>query len=294
MSDNLTVALVAAGVVLLVAVLAQGVWQARRASPKKAEPGNSRLEPREPGMGEADTADAHDTVPGEPPEFDDPDGRVAPHLGEGSATLGGAVAGRSLRRRVLPRVDALIDVVVPLTLESPISGEAVLSHQPGSRRAGSKPFFIEGLNTDDGLWESPAPGQRYSELQAGLQLANRSGALNEIEYSEFVHKLQDFAEAVGAMADFPDMMDVAGRAASLTPSPATMTRRWCCCCAHARPPGAWAMCCSRPRTMDSCLACCPVGWCCRPTRTTRRRCSRSISIRKPRCRMTPAKPHCAS
>ena len=62
MSDNLTVALVAAGVVLLVAVLAQGVWQARRASPKKAEPGNSRFEPREPGMGDTDTADAPWTV----------------------------------------------------------------------------------------------------------------------------------------------------------------------------------------------------------------------------------------
>jgi hypothetical protein len=180
MSDNLTVALVAAGVVLLVAVLAQGVWQARRASPKKAEPGNSRFEPREPGMGETDTADAHDTVPGEPPGFDGHDGRIAPHLGEGSATLEGAVAGRSLRRRVLPRVDALIDVVVPLTLESPISGEAVLSHQPGSRRAGSKPFFIEGLNTDDGQWESPAPGQRYSELQAGLQLAHRSAQRDRV------------------------------------------------------------------------------------------------------------------
>ena len=215
MSDNLTVALVAAGIVLLAVLLVHGAWQARRASPKKAEPGNSRFEPREPGMDEAGPPEAQDTVPGEPPGFDDPDGRIAPHLGEGSVTLDGAVAGRSLRRRVLPRVDALIDVVVPLTLESPLSGEAVLSHQPGSRRAGSKPFFIEGLNADDGQWESPAPGQRYGELQAGLQLANRSGALNEIEYSEFVHKLQDFAEAVGAMPDFPDMMDVAGRAREL-------------------------------------------------------------------------------
>ena len=40
-----------------------------------------------------------------------------------------------------------------------------------------------------------------------MQLANRSGALNEIEYSEFVQKVQAFADSVGAMTDFPDMLD---------------------------------------------------------------------------------------
>jgi hypothetical protein len=215
MSSNLTLALAVMGGLALVAVIAHGAWQARRASPKKAESTDARAEHRDPVMGDVAHAEADDTVPGEPPNFEDPEGRSTPGLGEGAVPLDSAVAGRSLRRRVLPRVDALIDVVVPLTLESPLSGEAVLSHLPGSRRAGSKPFFIEGLNTDDGEWESPAAGQRYGELQAGLQLANRSGALNEIEYSEFVQKLQDFAEAVGAMADFPDMLDVAGRAREL-------------------------------------------------------------------------------
>jgi hypothetical protein len=91
----------------------------------------------------------------------------------------------------------------------------ILSHWPATRRAGTKPFYIEGLNTDSGDWEQPAAGQRYGELQAGVQLANRSGALNEIEYSEFVHKLQAFAEGVGALPDFPDMLDVVARAREL-------------------------------------------------------------------------------
>ncbi|OYU99257.1 MAG: cell division protein FtsZ, partial [Burkholderiales bacterium PBB5] len=50
---------------------------------------------------------------------------------------------------------------------------------------------------------------------AGVQMANRSGALNEIEYSEFVQKLQGFAEGVGAMAELPDMLDVVARAREL-------------------------------------------------------------------------------
>src|SRR5947207_2574363 len=75
--------------------------------------------------------------------------------------------------------------------------------------------MIEGLNAENGEWEAPVPGQRYGEFQAGVQLANRSGALNEIEYSEFVQKIETFAEAIGAMADFPDMLDVVARAREL-------------------------------------------------------------------------------
>lgn len=119
----------------------------------------------------------------------------------------------ALRRAA--RLDALIDAIVPLALEQPVSGEAVIAHLPATRRAGSKPFYIEGLDTETGDWEAPAPGRRYGELQAGVQLASRSGALNEIEYSEFVQKVQAFADALGASADVPDMLEVVARAREL-------------------------------------------------------------------------------
>jgi len=211
MTDNLTVALAVLGGAVLIGVVAHGAWQARKAGPKKADLATARAEPREPVLG----AVPHDTVPDEYPPHDDPNGRVAPHLGDATLSLDTAVAGRSLLRRATPRIDALIDVIVPMALEAPVTGDAVLSNLPGSRRAGSKPFFIEGLTTDSGEWEPPLPDQRYGELQAGLQLANRSGALNEIEYSEFVQKLEVFADALGAMTDFPDMREVAARAREL-------------------------------------------------------------------------------
>ena len=211
MTDSLTLALAVLGGAVLIGVVIHGAWQARKAGPKKADLATARAEPREPVLG----ATPHDTVPGEYPQHDDLHGRVAPHLGAAALPLDTAVAGRSLLRRATPRVDALIDVIVPLTLEAPVTGDAVLSHLPGSRRAGSKPFFIEGLNAESGEWEPPQPGQRYGELQAGLQLANRTGALNEIEYSEFVQKLEVFADGLGAMADFPDMREVAARAREL-------------------------------------------------------------------------------
>jgi hypothetical protein len=83
---------------------------------------------------------------------------------------------------------------------------------PATRRAGSKAVFVEGQNAESGLWEPIQAGQRYSELQAGVQMANRLGAINEIEYSEFVQKIQTYADSVGAMADFPDMLEAVAQA----------------------------------------------------------------------------------
>jgi hypothetical protein len=114
-----------------------------------------------------------------------------------------------------PSLDALIDVLTPITLESAISGEAALAAMPPTRRAGSKPFAIEGLNEITQQWEVPQPGQRYSAFQAGVQLANRTGALNEIEFSEFVMKVQAFADVVNGAPDFPDMLDEVARAREL-------------------------------------------------------------------------------
>lgn len=190
MSLSLTELLAIAGGAVLVGVVAHGAWAARKAGPKRAVP------------------------PLEEPHFD------APPL-----TAAGAAEAESLEatlpsvarplRRPSARIDALIDAIATLTVEGPVSGEMALQHQPGSHRAGTKPFQIEGLNAETGDWELPAPGQRYSEFQVGVKMANRSGALNEIEYSEFVQKIQGFADGIGGFVQFPDMLDVVARAREL-------------------------------------------------------------------------------
>lgn len=186
---TLTAALAIVAGLVLAAVVAHGAWNARRAGPRQAQP-LQRVERTEPTLGAATPAGLRDAPP-----------------------LPSAVDVAALRRG--PRIDALIDAVVPLRLESPVSGEFVLAHAPSTRRAGSKPFLLEGLNTESGEWEPVLLGERYGELQAGVQLANRSGALNEIEYSEFAQKLQEFAENTGAMVELPDMLEVAARAKEL-------------------------------------------------------------------------------
>ena len=113
------------------------------------------------------------------------------------------------------QLDPLVDAVAALSLEHQVSGDAVLAALPGTRRVGSKPFMVEGLNAASQEWEQPRVGQRYTALQAGVQLANRMGALNEIEFSEFVVKVQAFSDVLGAAPDFPEMMQEVARAREL-------------------------------------------------------------------------------
>lgn len=114
-----------------------------------------------------------------------------------------------------PGLDALIDVLAPIAVDHAVPGEIALGALPPTRRAGSKPFAIEGRNEGTQEWETPRTGQRYTAFQAGVQLANRNGALNDIEFSEFVMKAQAFADAVNGSPDFPEMRDEVARAREL-------------------------------------------------------------------------------
>jgi FtsZ-interacting cell division protein ZipA len=114
-----------------------------------------------------------------------------------------------------PALDALIDVIAAVEIDHPVSGDAALQAMPATRRVGSKLFSLEGLNTETGLWEHPRNGQRYSAFQSGVQLANRTGPLNEIEFSEFVTKTQNFADAINGAPEFPDMLEEVSRAREL-------------------------------------------------------------------------------
>ena len=114
-----------------------------------------------------------------------------------------------------PALDALIDVIAAVEIDHPVSGDAALQAMPATRRVGSKLFSLEGLNTETGLWEHPRNGQRYSAFQSGVQMANRTGPLNEIEFSEFVTKTQNFADAINGAPEFPDMLEEVSRAREL-------------------------------------------------------------------------------
>jgi hypothetical protein len=187
-------ALLALGLAVVLGVWLYNRWSARRLMPKRSEPAPPRTESQEPQLEAGDSILSSTTpVDRELDEANLPEGpRSALPLGAG---------------RALAVLCDELDVAVDLTLDHVVSGEAVLAALPSSRRVGTKPFVVEGRQVNDDTWEFPRAGQRYAALRAGAQRANRSGALNEIEYSEFVVKVQAFADALSAEVDFPDMMN---------------------------------------------------------------------------------------
>ena len=232
--STLQISLAIIGVVLLALIVAYNAWTARRNAPKKARPPDTLREAEqslrhEPAFDRA----GHPASVAPPPDslhsvFDaDLDAEQA--LGLGAASMPQSAQGaqgvephgaaymsaemRAPERRL--GLDALIDAIAPLQADQPVSGDAALAAMPTTRRVGSKQFGIEGFNEATRQWERPIAGERYRLFQAGVQLANRTGALNEIEFSEFVAKVQAFADAINAAPDFPDMLHEVSRAREL-------------------------------------------------------------------------------
>lgn len=185
--SSLQLSLAGIGALTLGAVVIYNYWTSRKNAPRQAEP------PLEP-LGAADTA-PEAFEPREPVLTDDFSSLPQPER--------------------KPLLDALIDVIATIEVDHPVSGDAALAALPVTRRVGTKPFHVEGCSDLSGEWEALVAGRRYSAFQAGVQLANRVGALNNIEFSEFVVKTQAFADAVGGTPSFSDMLEEVARAREL-------------------------------------------------------------------------------
>lgn len=183
--SSLQIGLAITGGLVLAAVVAYNAWSTRKLAPRQAQPLDQEL--AESG------------------------GNVEPRFDE---TLFGPAVSHTVAEKKLP-LDALIDAIASISLDNAVSGDAALVAMPVTRRVGSKLFGLEGLNEQSRVWESPVAGQRYSAFQTGIQLASRTGALNDIEFSEFVQTTQAFADAVNGTPDFPEMRDEVARGREL-------------------------------------------------------------------------------
>ncbi len=222
--STLQISLAIVGGLILAGVVAYNAWVTSRSAPRTARDlpeGETSVQESQNTAASTELHDPTNTEPMsheriEPVLRDDPVEAVSVReevraMPSAAVTLNHVINAPEKR----PGLDALIDVITPLQLDGEVSGDAVIAALPGTRRVGSKPFAVEGLVEDGGEWESPRPGRRYIALQAGVQLANRAGGLNDIEFSEFVAKAQTFADAVGALPDFPDMRAEVARAREL-------------------------------------------------------------------------------
>lgn len=195
--SNLQIGLAIAGGLVLAGVVAHSAWSARKNQPKLATPEHPTAEAPAQTGNDASAERQEPSFEGDP----------------GLGSLSSFALLPSLEKK--PGLDALIDVIAPVAVDDAVSGEAAAAAMPATRRAGSKPFGVEGLNLATAMWELPTANQRYSAFQCGVQMANRLGALNQIEYSEFVMKTQGFADAIGGEPEFPEMADEVARAREL-------------------------------------------------------------------------------
>ncbi len=198
--SSLQLSLAAIGALTVGAVVVYNYWTSRKNAPRQADP---HREPLRESVSPAiePVLDADSAVPGYSDEAREPVFKdTFTHLSQPDRKT---------------QLDALIDVLAAIEVDQPVSGDAALAALPTTRRVGTKLFSVEGFVQDSGQWEALAPGRRYSAFQAGVQLANRVGALNNIEFSEFVVKTQAFADAVGASVSFSDMLEEVARAREL-------------------------------------------------------------------------------
>ena len=195
--STLQVALAIAGGVVLAGLVAHGAWSSRKNTPRQAEPAKD--------------------ITGRDPDFEEPMGQPGQDSGQKADLHDEPFEMPPLvsQQSKSPQQDALIDVLTLIEVDAPVSGDAALAAMPPTRRVGTKLFTIEGLHADSGEWEQIRAGQRYSAFQAGIQLANRTGPLNEIEFSEYIVKTQAFADAVDGTPEFPEMLQEVARGREL-------------------------------------------------------------------------------
>lgn len=138
-------------------------------------------------------------------------------------------------------LDARTDCIVELSLPSLVAGERLVALAGGFRRAGSKPVVVEAARTspvtvfrpdsaaDEELsdayepgagavtpvWRAPSPGVQFDRVRIGVLLANRTGALNAMEFSDFVAGVQVMADQLSALVRPPEMGAVLARAREL-------------------------------------------------------------------------------
>lgn len=198
--SSLQLSLAAIGALTVGAVVVYNYWTSRKNAPRQADPHRepvleSALHAIEPVLNADPAAPAGRTDSIEPVLQD-----AFTHLSQPDRK---------------PQLDALIDVLASIEVDQAVSGDAALAALPSARRVGTKLFSVEGLVQETGQWEALAAGRRYNAFQAGVQLANRVGALNNIEFSEFVIKTQAFADAISGSASFSDMLEEVARAKEL-------------------------------------------------------------------------------
>ncbi len=195
MSD-LQIGLILLGVVLILLVLLFNWWQDRRVRKQMQE----QFPERE----------------------DDPLlGTAAPSLRPARREPGlGTVAQQEVDPSLGPdddpaEVDPTTEVVIDISFSVPVPSDQLHSATQSMRRVGSKPVRLFAEKEGGGHRARLRPGENYVSMQLAVLLANRSGPLSEIEWSELWTFAQGLAERFDGSMEGPELNEVVERARQL-------------------------------------------------------------------------------
>jgi hypothetical protein len=196
---DLQMSLIAIGGTIVVGVISYNKWQEHKAKKSVEQAFSSEHADVLMQTAVAPAADGAASARHEP-GFSDVSAQNASKLNSDD----GAATGEQEKEL---SVDALIDCNISLVFDGVVQGEKILPVLQSLQHIGYKSVHFIGRRQEE-TWEEIKPGCVYSALQAGVQLASRSNALNELEYSELVMRLREVADTLGAELDVPDMPDV--------------------------------------------------------------------------------------
>lgn len=111
--------------------------------------------------------------------------------------------------------DPEIDYVVDLACDKAFTGRQ-LKEALDKYRFSAKPVRWRGKLEGTNAWdEVSGPNKIYTDLQVGLQIANRKGPLAELDFASFLGMVKNVALDLGARTEFPNDGDPLERAQAL-------------------------------------------------------------------------------
>ena len=216
--SNLQLALIAIGIVLILLVLLFNWWQDQRVRRQMHEQFSMGDEHENDVL----LKDRKSVAPVQKAPADRQDPVFASDLNESASTAPAAAPMAAAMpvhdmdgQHDEEAVDEMTEGVIELHFATPVGGADLHRYTRSALYAGSKPlrFFAE---TDDGLHRADLRAdENYVSLQIAVLLANRAGALGEIEWSQAWAKADEIAHEFDASVESPDVPALLRRAGKL-------------------------------------------------------------------------------
>ncbi|HEX7387283.1 MAG TPA: cell division protein ZipA C-terminal FtsZ-binding domain-containing protein [Castellaniella sp.] len=121
-----------------------------------------------------------------------------------------------------PEVDPACEAVIDISLAHPVAGDALIEAIGAIARVGKKPVRVFAESEGGGHRTEVSSDESYVSLQLAVVLANRSGPLSAIEWSNLWTLAQNLAERFEGLIEAPDQDVVLKQAADLDARCASM------------------------------------------------------------------------